>query len=151
MGSVPGSGRSPGEGNGNPLQDSCLENPMDRGAWQATVHGVTKRVGHNLVTKQQHKLVLSALRVNPVCWFGLSSFTLGCSTPDRKFCFSTWSQMSVLNMVVSRHPGNTEPVKAKEELIFHCGFRRFRASPLFSQHTAGKQGSFWVFVHFTVF
>ena len=41
-GSVPGSGRSPGEGNGNPLQYSCLENPMDRGAWQATVHGVTK-------------------------------------------------------------------------------------------------------------
>ena len=36
------SGRSPGEGNGNPLQYSCLENPMDRGAWQATVHGVTK-------------------------------------------------------------------------------------------------------------
>jgi len=34
--------RSPGEGNGNPLQDSCLENPMDRGAWQATAHGVTK-------------------------------------------------------------------------------------------------------------
>ena len=41
-GSIPGSGRSPGEGNGNPLQYSCLENPMDRGAWQATVHGVTK-------------------------------------------------------------------------------------------------------------
>ena len=40
-GSIPGSGRSPGEGNGNPLQYSCLENPMDR-AWQATVHGVTK-------------------------------------------------------------------------------------------------------------
>ena len=37
-----GSGRSPGEGNGNPLQYSCLENPMDRGAWGATVHGVTK-------------------------------------------------------------------------------------------------------------
>ena len=41
-GSIPGSGRSPGEGNGNPLQYSCLENPMDRGAWQATVHGVSK-------------------------------------------------------------------------------------------------------------
>ena len=42
-GSIPqGSGRSPGEGNGNPLQYSCLENPMDRGAWRATVHGVTK-------------------------------------------------------------------------------------------------------------
>ena len=41
-GSVPGSGRSPGEGNGNPLQYPCLENPMDRGAWPATVHRVTK-------------------------------------------------------------------------------------------------------------
>ena len=41
-GSIPGSGRSPGEGNGNPLQYSCLENPMDRGAWQATVCGVAK-------------------------------------------------------------------------------------------------------------
>ena len=42
VGSIPGSGRSPGEGNGTPLQYSCLENPMDRGAWQATVHGVAK-------------------------------------------------------------------------------------------------------------
>ena len=42
MGSIPGSGRSPGRGNGNPLQYSCLENPMDRGAWRARVHGVTK-------------------------------------------------------------------------------------------------------------
>ena len=42
LGSIPGLGRSPGEENGNPLQYSCLENAMDRGAWQATVHGVTK-------------------------------------------------------------------------------------------------------------
>ena len=42
MGSIIGSGRSPGGGNGNPLQYSFLENPMDRGAWQATVHGVTE-------------------------------------------------------------------------------------------------------------
>ena len=42
QGSIPGSGRSPGEGNGNPLQYSCLENSMDRGAWGVTVHGVTK-------------------------------------------------------------------------------------------------------------
>ena len=41
-GSMPGSGRSPGEGNGNPLQNSYLGNAMDRGAWQATVHGVAK-------------------------------------------------------------------------------------------------------------
>ena len=40
--SIPGPGRSPEEGNGNPLQYSCLENPMDRGAWQASVHGVAK-------------------------------------------------------------------------------------------------------------
>ena len=41
-GLIPGLGRSPGEGNGNPLQYSCLGNPMDRGAWRATVHGVAK-------------------------------------------------------------------------------------------------------------
>ena len=41
-GSIPGLGRSPGEGNGNPLQYSCLENPMDGGTWEATVHGVPK-------------------------------------------------------------------------------------------------------------
>ena len=42
MGSIPGSGRSPGGGNGKPFQYSHLENPMDKGAWQATVHGVAK-------------------------------------------------------------------------------------------------------------
>ena len=47
LGSVSGLGKSSGKGTGNPLQYSCLENPMDRGAWQATVHGVT-RVRHNL-------------------------------------------------------------------------------------------------------
>ena len=50
LGSIPGSGRPPEGGNGNSLQYSCLENPMDRGAWQATVHGIAKVV-HNLVTK----------------------------------------------------------------------------------------------------
>ena len=49
-GSGPESGRSPGEGNGNPLQYSSLENPMDRGDWRAAVHGVA-RVGHDLATK----------------------------------------------------------------------------------------------------
>ena len=44
---IPGSGRFSGGGNGNPFQYSCLENPIDRGAWQAAVHGVV-RVGHNL-------------------------------------------------------------------------------------------------------
>ena len=49
-GSIPGLERPPGEGKGYPLQSSCLENPMDRGAWQAAVHGVA-RVRHDLVTK----------------------------------------------------------------------------------------------------
>ena len=44
QGSIPGLRRSPGEGNGTPLQQSCLENPMDRGAWQVVVHGVTKEL-----------------------------------------------------------------------------------------------------------
>ena len=51
LGSIPGLGRSPGGGNGNPLQYSCLENSMDRGAWQATVHGVAKN--QTRVTDQQ--------------------------------------------------------------------------------------------------
>ena len=42
LGSIPGLGRSPGEGNGNPLQSSCLDSPMDRGAWLSTVHGVAE-------------------------------------------------------------------------------------------------------------
>ena len=50
VGSIPGLGRSPGEGNGNPLQYSCLGNLMDRAAWWATVHGL-QRVGHDLATK----------------------------------------------------------------------------------------------------
>ena len=62
QGSIPGSGRSPGEGNGNPLQYLCLENTMDRGAWQAIVHGVT-RVRHVLATK----LLLESRKVVARC------------------------------------------------------------------------------------
>ena len=50
-GSIPGLGRSPGGGHGNPFHYSCLKDSLDRGAWKSTVHGVT-RVGHNLVTMQ---------------------------------------------------------------------------------------------------
>ena len=55
--SILGSGRSPEEGNGNPLQYSCLENLMDREAWWATVRGVT-RVRHDLVTKPQPQITI---------------------------------------------------------------------------------------------
>ena len=57
MGLISGWGRFPGEGNGNPLQYLCLGNPMDREAWWATVQGGHKRVGHNLVSKQQQSMV----------------------------------------------------------------------------------------------
>ena len=54
MGSIPESGRAPGEGNGNPLQFSCLENPMDWGAWQATVHRVTQSWTRLMWLSTQH-------------------------------------------------------------------------------------------------
>ena len=57
-GSILGSGRSPGERNGNPLQYSCLGNPMDRGAWWATAQRIIKGVRHNLATKQHKTMCL---------------------------------------------------------------------------------------------
>ena len=60
-GSIPGSGRSPGVGNGNLLQCSCLENPMDRGAWRAAVHEVTKSdmTEHTRTQKEAHRVSVS--------------------------------------------------------------------------------------------
>ena len=77
-GLIPGLGRSPGEGNGNPFQCSCLENLMDRGAWQATVHGVM-RVVNDLVTKPPpYKLLTQCLAhlsysINNSCYFALKN------------------------------------------------------------------------------
>ena len=65
VGLIAGSGRSPGEGNGNPLQYSCLENPMERGAWWATVHGVTEsdriQHTHRSIVWIHHTLCISSL------------------------------------------------------------------------------------------
>ena len=72
LGSIPGLGKSPGEGNGNQLQYSCLENPMDRGAWWAPVHGVA-RVRHDLATKllpiNIEEQYISVLRTTVTCWW----------------------------------------------------------------------------------
>jgi len=57
---IPGLGKSPGEGNGNPLQYSCLGNPTDRGAWQTTVHGL-QRVGHDSETSLSFKMLADLL------------------------------------------------------------------------------------------
>ena len=64
LGSVPGSGRSPGKGNGNALQYSCLENPMDRESWRATVHGVEKESD----TTEQLTLSLSLEQFRQKLW-----------------------------------------------------------------------------------
>ena len=63
-GSIPALERPSGEGNGNPFQYSHLENPMDRGAWQATVHGIA-RVGHDLATKPLPLIYDLSINLNP--------------------------------------------------------------------------------------
>ena len=75
-GSIPGSGRSPGEGNGNPLQDSCLENSMDGGAWWATVHGVMEsRTRLSDFTSLLPPRFLSGLV--HCCWWAAKAVTMG--------------------------------------------------------------------------
>ena len=64
VGSIPGSGRSPGEGHRNPLQYSCLGNPMDRGAWQATVH----RVAKSHLELRRHSRVTTGISAFPLGW-----------------------------------------------------------------------------------
>ena len=64
MGSIPESERSPGEGNGKPFQYSCLRNPMDDGAWQATEHGVAKELGLTQQTNKNNLIVI--LNINLV-------------------------------------------------------------------------------------
>ena len=85
LGSVPGSGRSPGEGNGNPRQYSYLENPMDGGAWWATVHGVAKNQAQlsdftSLQTAEQ--ILLMDFQINT----GLPLLVL-CDMPEANTCF----------------------------------------------------------------
>ena len=62
MGSIPGSGRSPGEGHGNPFQYSCLGNPMDRGIWWAAVHGVAKELDTTEQLSNNNKSYLRPVR-----------------------------------------------------------------------------------------
>ena len=84
--SIPGSRRFPGEGNGNTLQYSCLENLMDRGAWQDTVHGVA-RVGHTLMTKPMpppyNPSLAGSLNAEPQILRAYCKIILGFSTAQK--------------------------------------------------------------------
>ena len=79
-GSIPGSGRSPGIGNGTPLQYSCLENPMDRGAWWAAVHGIAKS------WTRLKRLCMHALQ-SQVCTLPLLTFFFFCAWLSFLSCF----------------------------------------------------------------
>ena len=81
MGFIPGSGRSPGEGHGNPLQDSCLENPMDREAWWAIVHSVA-----------QSQTPLKRLSMHACTYFMTGSFYLHTTGNHHSaLCISVWA------------------------------------------------------------
>ena len=77
LGSIPGSGRSPGEGNGNPLQYSCLENSMDGGAWWATVHGL-QRVGYDWARSLLHIYIFLHIPFHSGLWQGIEYSSLYC-------------------------------------------------------------------------
>ena len=83
LGSIPGLGRSPGEGSGTPLQNSCLENPTDGGAWWATVHGVAKS---RTTTERPHfhSSILTLLHSSPLNTHHLSELGLGTAEECRK-------------------------------------------------------------------
>ena len=88
--SVSESGRSPEKGNGNPLQYSCLGNPMDRGAWQATVHEIPKESDMTKFTKQQTTNNLASIPDHFIYW--LHSLRLACFICSSfSFSFAKWN------------------------------------------------------------
>ena len=87
-GSIPGSERSPGEGNSNPLQYSCLGNPMDRGNWQATVHGVTKDSDTTEATKQQQILWVMSTHFDVVYLYPLPLYCVAIKCQNVKIFLS---------------------------------------------------------------
>ena len=120
---IPELGRSPGKGNGNPLQYSCLENSMDRGVWQATVYGVA-RVGHDLVTKPpppQTQETITIVKIMKINITPKSFFVPFCkpslSMPPPKFSLytnsvhETWpcSSCSTTKDLVSHYVVSSQP------------------------------------------
>ena len=88
MSSVPGSVRSPGEGNGNPLQDSCLENPMNRGAWWATAHGVAEsNTTEHAHTHTHHIFIYSSVNEHLGCFHVLAIVNTAAMNIEVHVCF----------------------------------------------------------------
>ena len=120
-GSIPGLGRSPGEGNGNPLQDYCLENPMHRGAWWATAHGVAESrtplsdnftfkhhpVKHHTLPLQWYKLPLRVIqRLGREVSFITADFfkdQISIATARKLFCPAAWTSIVSIIIGMSCH------------------------------------------------
>ena len=107
LGLIPRSRSSPGEGNGNPLQYSCLENPMDRGAWWAIVHGVTKS-----------QIWLKWLSMHTVCFLQLSLF----DSPFYLWGVSMWVKVKVL--VIQSCPALCDSMDCSRQAPLSMGFSR---------------------------
>ena len=101
VGWILGSRRSPGEGNSNPLQHSCLENPMDRGAWWVTVHGVTK-VRYNSVTKPPPPIIFQTLYQSSEADFQAKSTCLS----------SLWKAHAMVHFCWRQSKARESPVQA---------------------------------------
>ena len=146
MGLNPGQGRSPGGGNVNPLQCSCLENPMESGSWRATVMGL-QGVRHDLVTKQQqqqHKVCLDfflfpACPIFPLVYVEKTIFTLLCF-----FSFFEKDQLTTFMQVYLGAPGRVSQNTVFSKFFF---FLNLDNSTLFSLKGLGKAspaGSFFL-------
>ena len=142
-GSIPGSGRSPGEGNGNPLQYSCLKISMDRGAWWATVHGVTK---------SQTQLNDFTLMIFPVVMCGCESWTIKKAKHWRIDAFELWCWKRLLRVCWTTRISNQSTLKeinpkySLEGLVLKLKFQYFdhlmcRANSLEKTLMLGKIGS----------
>ena len=129
MGSIPGSGRSPGGRNGNPLQYSCLENPMDRGAWQATVHGVAKsQMQLKRLSTHAHIVLLSAIHQHE--W--PEAYTCPLPPEPPSHCPShptTLGCHRALGLSSLRHAGNCHWLP-----ILHMGLCMFQCYSLNTSH-----------------
>ena len=103
VGSIPGSGRFPGEGHGNPLQYSCLENPMDRGARNSTVHGVTESYfTEKLCCTRSTGLKFLLLQILAKIWCA-KLFKLFCFWCDKIISYSNFNWISLFQMKLSLH------------------------------------------------